>query len=175
MSPEEQKALEAISICIFPTGSRIICNPPVLDTDEDWYVLINDYKEFDEVLDSGYTEPGKDDKYDHAEGEFVTYRKGTINLIVTTHRDFFLSGFLSTALCQQMNALSKDLRINVFSFFRQYDTPYVVKEYKNRYMLMNMPFTPWNLKPPNRKARRAHLQRPAYTLDELLDLHGEIF
>lgn len=141
MTPEDQQHLESISICIFPTGSRIICQPPVLNTDEDWYVLVENYSKFDALLDMDYTSPEKSkEEYPEMDGDdFKTYRKDEINLIVTEDRKFFLDGYLATCLCQGINAFHKDLRINIFQHFRCCPLKFALDTWKEEYIIQDRP------------------------------------
>jgi len=94
------------------TGSRVICTPPVLDTDLDIVVLVNDYKVRVDIEALGYTLTSKD--YGDA-GEFYCYRKGDINLIVTDQPQWFEKWRSTTELAKSLNLKTKAYRAFFFS------------------------------------------------------------
>ncbi len=105
---------EGISIMHSPTGSREICSPPVLDTDEDYIVLATEGYEV-WMLKNGYSQDGFPQFYTGNDaGGFRSFRKGNINLIVTTSFDFFDLFCTATQLAKRFNLMAKADRIALF-------------------------------------------------------------
>lgn len=116
------KDFESIGSLIahFPTGSRVICNPPVMDTDEDHVLLVTNLglaKE--QLVRQGYTMT-TDEGYQKAPklmnfmSDFRTFRKGEENLIVVNHSDAYLKWKLATQLATRFNLQNKQDRIDLF-------------------------------------------------------------
>ena len=114
---------EIKSLCLKfePVGSRVTCNPPPLDTDIDYLLLVEPEKfnDFEMVLfDSGYEMGGS---RIHAggcllgdENSFQSYTKGEVNLIVTASEEFFIKFMAATAKAKELNLLHKEDRIALF-------------------------------------------------------------
>lgn len=109
-----------------PTGSREICNPPPMDTDEDWVVLIKNrdaMRELEKVLViDGWLICGKD--YEEAkriDSTFKSYRKGEINLILTQNPLIYERYKFATRLCKYLNIKDKAQRIGVFTMVKVND------------------------------------------------------
>lgn len=95
----------------FATGSRVICDPPPMDTDEDWVVLVGDLDDFEEQLkDSGWLATMSDE---YGEG-IRTYRKDILNLVVTDAPQVYSRWRLATLVARRLNLLRKEDRIMVF-------------------------------------------------------------
>jgi hypothetical protein len=114
------------------TGSRVICDPPVEDTDEDYVVLVRSMGEFEKlVLADGWTK-SMGEAYRatvrHAPNEpwgaessvniFASYRKGDINLIVTHNVAFFRRYRYATQIATALNLREKEDRITLFNMIR---------------------------------------------------------
>lgn len=100
-----------------PTGSRIICSPPVMGTDEDWVLLVDNIYDFwDEVELLGFVHTSEEYE-DHEEDPkfFQCWRKGEVNLIVTDKRDFFVRWVYATNKAKELNLLDKADRIALFT------------------------------------------------------------
>lgn len=96
----------------FFTGSRVICNPPVMTTDLDIVVQVHADKFIDELVYLGYMHCGSD-KY--PQGDFVALRKGGINLIVVfTDRKYDL-WYAATVAATILNLTNKNDRIALFA------------------------------------------------------------
>lgn len=100
-------------------GSRITCNPPPLDTDQDVLVLVNHNDVVcRKMLAAGFTKEGSNptdlggsvDK----ESVFHSYRKGDMNYIVTGDRDFYERFSTATELARKYNLMAKADRIQLF-------------------------------------------------------------
>lgn len=100
----------------FPTGSRVICDPPPNDTDEDFCVLVEDWDDARAYFEAvGFKLDGKPEFYTgNDNGGFRSYRKGDINLIATTDREFFELFRTATELARRFNLRRKSDRIALF-------------------------------------------------------------
>lgn len=93
-------------------GSRITCNPPPEDTDDDYLILATSSVHYT-LLKQGWSLGGSDFMHT-ANDKFQSYTKGEVNLIVT-HDGLFFSGFvLATKVCTELNLLEKKDRIVLF-------------------------------------------------------------
>ena len=98
------------------TGSRFICDPPVLNTDEDYIVLVKNPEAFDfdmvntHVFETSYGE------YAHPDGDysFLSYRNGEFNLIVTGNEKLYYRFVAATFLAKELNLTKKEDRIELF-------------------------------------------------------------
>lgn len=103
-------------------GSRITCNPPPVDTDQDVLVFVDsenaDYfvsrmknAGFDVELGEGYAE---DALNSGEEDRFQSYRLGDVNLIVTVDERFYTRFSAATAMAKRANLMHKEERIALF-------------------------------------------------------------
>ena len=92
-------------------GSRVTCNPPPNDTDEDWVVLQYDGLE-GVLVNSGYDTEGNPEKYDHS--DFISYRNGEVNVIVIKDEELYYRFLTATDLAKRFNLLDKQDRIDLF-------------------------------------------------------------
>lgn len=102
-----------------PVGSRVTCDPPPLDTDEDYLVLIKwdswgPFRDEMKALGWGCGEGGEGEEYIEDEIEFRSLRKGELNLIVTESGDFFDRFMKATRIARRLNLLEKGDRISLF-------------------------------------------------------------
>lgn len=103
---------------IHQTGSSVICNPPVTNTDIDFIICTGKQKQLDKFLNENEFENSSDDQADYEldkEG-FSCYRKDNVNLIVTTQYEWYLKWVTATELAKKLNLLNKDDRITLFKF-----------------------------------------------------------
>jgi hypothetical protein len=101
------------------TGSWVICNPPVTDTDEDWIFDCSEngqMKESEKVLKKHgfWIADMAEDEYDDIRENFTPFRLGHLNFILCNNRKFFRKFVFATALAQEMNLLKKKDRILLF-------------------------------------------------------------
>ena len=96
----------------FRTGSREVCNPPVMDTDVDFVVL---YKGSPmDIEDAGWMDTtGSDEAYGHSL-TFRTYRSGEVNLIVVGEDIEFTKWLIATVAAKALNMRDKHQRIELF-------------------------------------------------------------
>ena len=94
-------------------GSRITCNPPPTDTDEDVLLLTDDLNTLiGDCIEVGFKRDG--DVTASYPTEFVSLRSGTINFIVTDNEEFYKKFMLATHVCKFLNLQGKLDRICVF-------------------------------------------------------------
>lgn len=121
---------------ILPTGSYFMCDPPSLDTDYDFvvYTHLTKFSSLEEKLlkfgyQCSYRKPANTDfiidilkeqdevEYFTLENDFVSFRHGKFNLIITTSKDFYTKFSLATIICKSLNLMDKADRIVLFSGF----------------------------------------------------------
>lgn len=94
-----------------PMGSRYVCVPPVLDTDRDTVILVNDISQAEQVLfEEGWT-PCCNGEY--VDGYFKAYRKGEDNYVITAHEGFFLKYVVGANVAKALNVKDKETRIKI--------------------------------------------------------------
>lgn len=95
-----------------PVGSRITCDPPVMDTDEDWLLWVKSLNTFGRRATKAYGW----DLGSSLEGmeNFASLSKGEVNIVVTEKREFFERFLCATEICKRLNVLAKKDRIFVF-------------------------------------------------------------
>ena len=108
------EAIAAGAIYWRPTGSRYICEPPVLDTDEDWIVYVSGMVEFAATL--GKAVPGFEEGESCCDcPDFVSIRlPGNINLIATDKHWFYRKYVIATEVAKRLNLRAKCDRILLF-------------------------------------------------------------
>lgn len=95
----------------WPVGSRVTCNPPPRDTDEDVLCHVESVQDFvREASRQGFRSTSKCSGQPH----FISLRKGDVNLIVSSDKDFVDKFLLATHVCKTLNVMSKQHRIVVF-------------------------------------------------------------
>lgn len=99
-----------------PTGSRFICDPPVMDTDIDYVCLSRGTIYQTELFLDGWTLTNPDDegKYEGMERHFDTYRRNEYNLILTKDFDFYCRFAYATHVAKKQNLTNKQDRIDLF-------------------------------------------------------------
>ena len=101
-------------IAIYQTGSSVICDPPVRNTDVDYVLLVPDRDQFwADALSVGYDQTSKDE-YEGLCADFTCYRRGMLNLIVTDDVHFYRQFCLATAAAKQFKLNDKHDRITLF-------------------------------------------------------------
>ncbi len=107
---------------IYPTGSRYVCNPPVLSTDIDF--LVYDELNIDlELARAGYMITSLVDYIGSgingsADWPFTCWRKGRLNLIVTPSRRFADRHVMATFICKEYNVRDKIARVFIHEVLR---------------------------------------------------------
>lgn len=96
-----------------PTGSRYICDPPVMDTDNDVVILAS--RRFnDDLIAEGFDPAMTDIEYE-SQGLFTSWRKGEDNYIVTHNPEFYRKFVLATEEAKKLNLLTRPARVELFS------------------------------------------------------------
>ena len=111
---------------IVPVGSRVTCNPPPMDTDEDYLVLVKDKGlAIDGLKALGFeysADPKKVAEYEEmnksAQWSFTSLWFGDVNYIVTDSEFFFERFLTATHVCKALNLLRKEDRVMVFEAVR---------------------------------------------------------
>lgn len=99
---------------IAPVGSRVTCDPPPADTDEDFICLApQDVSE--KLIAMGFKQDGSPQFYTgNDNGEFRSWRRGDTNLIVTPQSEFYELFLTATHLAKKFNLMDKQERIALF-------------------------------------------------------------
>lgn len=113
---------EGTGALITPTGSRIICNPPPMGTDEDFIVLVNraTIEHATLLLQNGFVMGGSDPTYaneqDIGGGDFgfQSFTKDEVNYILTESSKFYHNFCYATDIAKKLNLLKKQQRIDLF-------------------------------------------------------------
>lgn len=119
MFSPEVIALENLWATFERCGSRVTCSPPPDNSDEDWLVVIPPHRQnvadaVGHLSSQGYQWEGSEHYQDAAASDFMSWRKGAVNLIVTASEQFATRHRAATALCKRLNLMSKQDRIAVF-------------------------------------------------------------
>lgn len=100
-------------------GSRVTCNPAPVGTDQDILVYVLP-KNFDRLFSAlerdGWTFDGSEayvNSVEEGDG-FRSYRKGDINLVITSDRGFYSRFMAATSIAKHLNLLQKADRIALF-------------------------------------------------------------
>lgn len=98
---------------VFAVGSRITCDPAPTDTDEDFLVVVRK-RNPGAMAAAGFELDTGGSHYEPSEGQFNSWRKGSLNLIVTDDRKFARRFLAASAVAQRLNLLNKADRIALF-------------------------------------------------------------
>lgn len=111
---------------IYQTGSSVICNPPVTDTDIDYVIYTNEEVKLDTFLKcEGFTKSCEDEEeYDLEKEGFTCYRRENINLIVLNDRKWYLKWVLATKVARKLNLKVKADRVMLFKSFLYDEAPF---------------------------------------------------
>lgn len=100
-----------------PVGPRVTCNPPPMDTDEDWVVLDFDGVVSDFLNGSNWEDCGED--YDgEDDGEVSIYRLDDVNVLCMHSQDQYDKFILATRIAKGLNLMDKADRVNLFEAIR---------------------------------------------------------
>lgn len=121
--------LEAIGSIVEPCGSRVTCNPPPLDTDQDFLVVVPPGEKsvsniVSELSHMGFHWEGNVHYQMVAGDGFMSWRREDVNFIVTASDEFARKHRTATALCTRLNLMNKQDRIALFQavlYGRQWD------------------------------------------------------
>lgn len=95
-------------------GSRVTCNPPPVETDEDWLIWApSDLTS--ELTAGGFVVEGLPGFYTgNDNGNFVSFRRAEINAITTPDFEWYRKFCRATALAKRFNLMLKEDRIALF-------------------------------------------------------------
>lgn len=113
--------IKDMGLTVKPVGSRVTCNPPPTDTDED-YLIHCDPEQFADLIElleqNSFTYDGSkiDDGVNFVpENErFQSYSYGYINLIITSSLVFYRRFLAASSVAKKFNLLNKKDRIMLF-------------------------------------------------------------
>lgn len=112
--------LRNMGCVIEPCGSRVTCDPPVMNTDADYLIECPSAETavsavVHDISSAGYQWEGSSNHYQScAVVGFMSWRRDDMNLIVTANPDFAKRHRIATALCARLNLMKKADRIAVF-------------------------------------------------------------
>lgn len=102
-------------------GSRVTCNPPPTDTDQDWLALVpgRQWTAFSDALTGEGWEIGgsmvpNGENYLPADQRFLSFTKGIDNIIATCSLEFYKRFLAATSVSKRFNLLDKGDRIALF-------------------------------------------------------------
>lgn len=104
---------------IYATGSAVICNPPVADTDKDFIICAtNPALLIDFLVQNGFeVSRNGDGRYEFDPINGITcLRRQEVNIIVTGDYTFYLKFVDATILATKLNLLEKSQRIALFQY-----------------------------------------------------------
>lgn len=112
-------ALTAMGCLVEACGSRVTNDPPPTDTDVDFLVLVTSGKSgvasvVNTLAGFGFKWESNEHYQEAARDNFMSWRMGRINLIVTGNRDFARRHSAATAVCRRLNLHDKADRIALF-------------------------------------------------------------
>jgi hypothetical protein len=110
---------------LIPYGSRVVCDPPVLDTDIDFFFKVEESKEleldkilitwgFAEQPEVGFNSSRPSWGDSEPDRRFRAYRLGKINLVVTSSEVFADRHRTATLVCKKLNLLDKKDRVMIY-------------------------------------------------------------
>jgi hypothetical protein len=108
-----QALKEGVFIKVAETGSRFICNPPPMDTDQDYICLVKDLRETDVLVTEEKYERGGS-IWPECENNFFSYKRDDTNLIITESEEFFNKFVAATSVAKHLNLLNKEDRVHLF-------------------------------------------------------------
>lgn len=97
---------------VAPTGSRVICSPAPINTDEDYVIQVKNMDTNEITLTWNYF--GSDDECKYPREHFLSFRKGNLNAIITDSYFFFDKFVAATEIARRLNLRDKKDRIMLF-------------------------------------------------------------
>ncbi len=113
------KALEALRCVVTPCGSRVTCDPQPACSDWDYTVHAPDTAAVSAIVTdvlpkAGFGWEGSEHYQNAAADGFMSWRKGDVNLIVTSSAEFASKHRVATSLCKRLNLTDKQDRVALF-------------------------------------------------------------
>lgn len=112
LAAHDGNPFSGIPMCA-PTGSRVICTPPVLTTDNDWLVFVPDELQdiaINFLIDAGATYSEDQEKYPDG----VCFHYGDVNPILLWDHKTFYRWVVATYWANKLNLTLKADRILFF-------------------------------------------------------------
>jgi len=106
------------------TGSSVICNPPVLDTDIDFVIKSKDVDIIKNYLScelkfnvlTGEESEANYEGLNIGSEYFYSLKKDNINIMLVQDESFFIKWLNATLLAKKLNLLKKEDRITLFQY-----------------------------------------------------------
>ena len=108
---------DGVVLIATPVGSRRTVSPPPTNTDDDTLVLVHtDFVQqaIEDLLSKGFKLDNPDSHYKPEDGLFKSWRKGNLNLIVTSDVGFHARFLTATHVAKKLNLKDKPERIMLF-------------------------------------------------------------
>lgn len=112
--------LAPLATCFQAVGSRVTCNPPPVDTDRDWLVLVEETKQeqFFKIANRTFKADGSfippNENTNDPDSVFLSLKHGEDNLIVTSSLKFYLRFLAASSVAKRLNLMDKNDRIALF-------------------------------------------------------------
>ena len=113
--------IEAMCEKFAPVGSRVTCNPPVMNTDADYLALVTEesFHEFwCNLTDAGFDLDGSRVRADAntvgAPDAFQSFSLNGVNIIATASEEFYDRFLAASSIAKRLNLLDKPDRIALF-------------------------------------------------------------
>lgn len=111
-------SLLAARCTVTPCGSRVTCRPEPAFSDYDYLVFCPDARAVSQAVSimssHGFLWEGSEHYQNAAASGFMSWRRGEVNLIVTSDSGFADRHAVATKLCSRLNLMDKQDRIAVF-------------------------------------------------------------
>ena len=112
------KRLTDIGCTVTLCGSRVTCSVVADSSDYDYLVVAPDMQSTSDAVNAmsgdGFQWEGSEHYQNVAASDFMSWRKDTVNLIVTSSPEFARRHALATKLCKRFDLLGKQDRIALF-------------------------------------------------------------
>jgi hypothetical protein len=111
--------IRTIAIRIEAVGSRVTCNPPPVDTNADYLVLIGTWTALVAVVGrhsaiQGGSNANRKGPFRSTKGDFESFRLGQVNVIPATSTDFYDKFMAASDIAKRFNLLNKVDRVVLF-------------------------------------------------------------
>lgn len=100
------------------TGSSVICDPPVTDTDIDFVIYTKNLDRLSTwLINEGFKKTSKDEyEIEDLQNQFCCFRLHVVNLIVVSDKEIFNKWVEATTLAKRLNLRIKQQRIELFKY-----------------------------------------------------------
>lgn len=121
-----EKILQGLKVMAFKSGSQVICDPPPVNSDHDYFILEDWHPAIDKSLYHilvsllGFNATIDTIETDTYEGMgFYSLRRGDINAILITDGYLYERTLAATILAKKKNLTDKEDRIKLFAEVRE--------------------------------------------------------